>query len=74
MIGKFAKRCSGPYVVKETYDNATYLMWELDGIELKVPIAGKQINFFQRRNKDHEDGNKIVQEDEEYDSFDHKGN
>ena len=49
---KFAKRWFGPYVVKQVYDNATYLLQELDGTELKNPIAGKRVKIFQRRFED----------------------
>ena len=50
---KFAKRWFGPYVVKQTYNNTTYLLKELDGMELKIPIAGKRIKLFKRRGDDH---------------------
>ena len=50
---KFAKRWFGPYVVKQVYDNATYLLREFDGTELKTPIAGKRIKLFRRRGQDH---------------------
>ena len=43
---KFAKKSFGPYVVKQAYENATYLLKELDGMELKIPIAGKRIKLF----------------------------
>jgi hypothetical protein len=39
--------------VKEVYDNATYLLRELDGTELKIPIAGKRVKIFRRRHEDH---------------------
>ena len=48
-IRKFAKRWFGPYVVKRVNDNATYLLRELDGTELKIPVAGKRVKLFQRR-------------------------
>ena len=31
------------------HDNATYTLRELDGTVLKIPIAGKQIKAFRRR-------------------------
>lgn len=43
---KFAKRWFGPYVVKKNHNNATYLLQEFSGIELKVPIAEKKIKLF----------------------------
>ena len=46
---KFAKRWFGPYVVKEIKNNATYFLAELDGTRLALPIAGKRIKIFKRR-------------------------
>ena len=46
---KFAKRWFGPYVVKKVEDNATYRLAELDGAPLAIPIAGKRIKVFKRR-------------------------
>ena len=71
---KFAKRWFGPYVVKEVYDNATYLLRELDGTELKVPIAGKRIKLFQRRGLDHsidDIGDDLTTVGDENDNEDH---
>lgn len=48
-VMKFLKQWFGPYVVKQVYDNATYLLRELDGPELKIPIAGKCVKLFGRR-------------------------
>ncbi len=48
-IKKFAKRWFGPYVVKMVYDNATYALSELDGTDLRIPIAGKRIKIFKKR-------------------------
>jgi hypothetical protein len=39
----------GPYVVKKVEGNATYLLAELDGIRLALPIAGKKIKIFKKR-------------------------
>ena len=47
---KVAKRWFGPYRVKHVHDNATYSLCELDGTDLKVPIAGKRVKLFKRRN------------------------
>ena len=71
---KFAKRWFGPYIVKQVYDNATYLLRELDGTELKIPIAGKRIKLFQRRGDEHliedkDDKLKFI-EDEDEEDFD----
>ena len=64
---KFAKRWFGLYVVKQAYDNATDLLKELDGTELKIPIAGKRIKLFKRRGDDHslENLDDIGNEDED---------
>ena len=51
-IRKFSKRWFGPYIVKEVHDNATYTLSELDGFELRVPIAGKRVKLFKQRGKD----------------------
>jgi hypothetical protein len=48
-LRKFAKRWFGPYVVVTVHDNATYLLKELDGTRLKIPIAGKRVKIFKRR-------------------------
>ena len=48
-VRKFSRRWFGPYVVVATYDNATYTLRELDGTVLKIPIAGKRIKAFKRR-------------------------
>ena len=39
-----------PYRVKHVHDNATYSLCELDGTELKVPIARKRVKLFKQRN------------------------
>ena len=57
---KFAKRWFGPYVVEQVYDNATYLLRELDGTRLKIPIASKRIKLFRRR-----DGNHVIHDFED---------
>ena len=46
---KFAKRWFGPYMVKKVESNATYFLAELDGTRLALPIAGKRIKIFKRR-------------------------
>jgi hypothetical protein len=51
-VRKFSKRWFGPYVVKQVYDNATYMLRELDGTELKILIARKCIKLFRRRGED----------------------
>ena len=42
-------RWFGPYVVKKVEENATYHLVELDGTPLALPIAGKRIKIFKRR-------------------------
>ena len=46
---KFAKRWFGPYVIRQVNRNATYFLTEMDGVALKLPIAGKRIKLFQKR-------------------------
>ena len=48
-LRKFSWGWFGPYVVVATHDNATYSLRELDGTMLKIPIAGKRIKTFKRR-------------------------
>ena len=48
-VGKFSQRSVGPYVVKKMGDNATYCLAELDGAPLALPIVGKRIKIFKRR-------------------------
>lgn len=50
-VRKFARRWFGPYVVERVNDNATYLLRELDGTLFKIPIAGKRIKVFRRRDE-----------------------
>ncbi|KAL3687990.1 hypothetical protein R1sor_014299 [Riccia sorocarpa] len=49
---KFARRWFGPYVVVTVHDNATYSLRELDGTPLRLPIAGKRIKYFKKREAD----------------------
>ena len=46
---KFTKRWFGPYMVKKIESNATYFLAELDRTRLALPIAGKRIKIFKRR-------------------------
>ena len=48
-LKKFAQRFRGPYVVTKVHDNATYTVRELDGIDHRVPYAGKRVKLFKRR-------------------------
>jgi hypothetical protein len=67
-LQNFAKRWFGPYEVQNVFDNGTYRLSELDGTELRVPIAGKRVKIFKKRtdkepyNTDYED-----QSDEDHD-------
>ena len=77
-VRKFAKRWFGPYVVKQVNDNATYLLRELDGTELRLPIAGKRIKLFRRRN-DHsldnmDDDLTVIGNEDEDDFYDDEFN
>ena len=49
IVRKFARRWFGPYVVERVNNNAIYLLRELDGTMFKIPIAGKRIKVFRRR-------------------------
>ncbi|KAL3697011.1 hypothetical protein R1sor_011087 [Riccia sorocarpa] len=62
-LRKFSRCWFGPYVVVQVLDNATYLLRELDGTPLRVPIAGKRVKIFKRR--DGEDEFVEMVEDEE---------
>ena len=46
---KMVKRWFGPYIVMHVFDNATYKLCELDGTEVKGPIAGKRIKLFKTK-------------------------
>ena len=46
---KFARRWFGPYVVTSANDSATYHLAELDGSRLVVPIVGKRVRIFKKR-------------------------
>jgi hypothetical protein len=48
-LKKFARRWFGPYVVIDVHDNGTYSLRELDGTRLKVPVVGKRVKAFRRR-------------------------
>jgi translation initiation factor IF-1 len=48
-LRKFAKRWFGLYEVRKVFDNGTYRLSELDGTELRVPIAGKGVKIFKKR-------------------------
>jgi hypothetical protein len=48
-LRKFAKRWFGPYQVRKVFDNGIYRLSELDGTELRVPIAGKRVKIFKKR-------------------------
>jgi Integrase zinc binding domain/RNase H-like domain found in reverse transcriptase/Reverse transcriptase (RNA-dependent DNA polymerase) len=52
-VRKFAKRWIGPYVVTKVHLNGTYVLRELDGVSLRVPVAGKRIKVFRRSGKFH---------------------
>ncbi|KAL3700490.1 hypothetical protein R1sor_018512 [Riccia sorocarpa] len=67
-LRKFSRRWFGPYVVVRVLDNATYLLRELDGTPLRVPIAGKRVKIFKRRDGEAEFSE--MDEDEE-EAFEH---
>ena len=48
-LKKFARRWLSPYVVIAVHDNGTYSLRELDGTRLKIPVAGKRVKAFRRR-------------------------
>ena len=52
------------------HDNATYSLCELDGTDLKVPIAGKRVKLFKRRNANEPFDNFEQDEEQVYDNMD----
>ena len=48
-IQKFSKRWSGPYEVRQVYDNKTYQLSELDGTLLWTPVTRKQVKIFKKQ-------------------------
>ena len=52
---KFARRWFGPYVVTSANDNAPYHLVELDGSRLAIPIAGKRVKIFKKRQDENPD-------------------
>jgi hypothetical protein len=48
-LRKFSRRWFGPYVIVAIHNNGTYTLRELDGTMLKIPVAGKRIKTFRRR-------------------------
>lgn len=49
-LQKKSKYWFRPYVVVEVYNNGTYLLQELNGIEFKTSKINKQIKLFKKRN------------------------
>ena len=52
------------------HDNATYSLYELDGTDLKVPIAGKRVKLFKQRNANEPFDNFEQDEGQVYDNMD----
>jgi hypothetical protein len=52
---KFARRWFGPYVVTSVDDNGTYNLAELDKTRIAVPVAGKRVKAFKKRNDNEPD-------------------
>ena len=48
---KFARRWFGPYVVTSANNNWTYHLAKLDGTRMAIPVAGKRIKEFKKRNE-----------------------
>ncbi|KAL3685370.1 hypothetical protein R1sor_003392 [Riccia sorocarpa] len=48
-VRKFSRRWFGPYVVVEARDNATYVLCELNGTQLRTLVVGKRVKIFKRR-------------------------
>ena len=63
---KFARRWFGPHTVTSANDNGTYHLAELDGTRLAVPVGGKWIKTFKKRN---EDESELVSESDDADRF-----
>ena len=59
---KFARRWFGPYVVTSANDNVTYHLTKLDGSTLVVPIAGKRVKIFKKRQDEDPDLNHLDDE------------
>jgi hypothetical protein len=64
---KFARRWFGPYVVTSVDDNGTYHLAELDGTRIAVPVAGKRLKAFKKR-QDGEPDAGIGSDDDESDN------
>ena len=67
---KVLKRWFGPYRVKHVNNTATFSLCELDGIELKVPIASKRVKLFKKRNANGPFDNFEQDEEQVYDNMD----
>jgi Fe-S cluster assembly scaffold protein SufB len=55
VMRKFARRWFGPYVVTSVDDNGTYNLAELDKTRIAVPVAGKRVKAFKKRNDNEPD-------------------
>ena len=60
---KFERRWFRPYVVMSANDNAAYHLAELDGSRLVIPIAGKRVKIFKKRQEEGPDLNQLDDED-----------
>jgi hypothetical protein len=48
-VRKFSRRWFGPYIVQKVKDNANYHLTELDSTPIALPIVGKRVKIYQRR-------------------------
>ena len=67
---KFARRWFGPYAVQSANDNGTYHLAELDGTRMAIPVAGKRIKAFKKRNDDEPDLGGLDSNDEQSETED----
>ena len=57
---KVARRLFVPYVVTSANDNSTYHLAELDGSRLVMPIAGRRVKIFKKRQDEDPDLDHLV--------------
>ena len=63
---KFARQWFRPYVVTSANDNGTYHLEEFDGMRMSVPVAGKRIKAFKKRDEDEPDLDDMDSDDDRF--------
>jgi hypothetical protein len=48
-VRKFSRRWFRPYVIQKVEDNVTYRLIESDSMPIALPITGKRVKIFRRR-------------------------